>query len=109
MAYQMLETKQTNKMEEVLNNVNSDQNGSQQDLNFCLDDKDVPKKKKRNKAARANRSPYSCTKMKARNFLSNISYRRISDKDFQNTNFVIDMLTYILLYIKPVFFNGDIF
>ena len=41
--------------------------------------------------------------MKARNFLTNISYRRISDKDFQNANFVIDMLSYILLYIKPFF------
>ena len=41
--------------------------------------------------------------MKARNFLSNISYRHISDKDFQNANFVIDMLSYILLYIKPFF------
>ena len=45
MAYQMLETKQTNKTEEVLNKLNSDQNGRQQDQNFCLDDKDVPKKK----------------------------------------------------------------
>ena len=41
--------------------------------------------------------------MKARNFLTNISYRRISDKDFKNANFVIDMLSYILLYIKPFF------
>ena len=41
--------------------------------------------------------------MKARNFLTNISYRRISDKDFPNTNFVIDMLSYIRLYIKPFF------
>ena len=61
------------------------------------------KKKKRKNKARANRSPYSCTKMKARNFLTNISYRRISDKDFQNESFVIDMLSYILLYIKPFF------
>ena len=61
------------------------------------------KKKKRKNKARANRLPYSCTKMKARNFLSNISYRRISDKDFQNANFVIDMLSYILLYINPFF------
>ena len=102
MAYQMLETIQTNKMEEVLNKSNSEQNGSQQGQNFCLDDKDIQKKKnKRNKKAR--RSPYSCTKMKARNFLTNISYRRISDKDFKNANFVIDMLSYILLYIKPFF------
>ena len=41
--------------------------------------------------------------MKARNFLTNISYRHISDKDFQNANFVIDMLSYILLYIKTFF------
>ena len=61
------------------------------------------KKKNKKKKARANRLPYSCTKMKARNFLSNISYRHISDKDFQNANFVIDMLSYILLYIKPFF------
>ena len=61
------------------------------------------KKKIKKKKARANRLPYSCTKMKARNFLSNISYRHISDKDFQNANFVIDMLSYILLYIKPFF------
>ena len=47
MAYQMLETIQTNKMEEVLNKANSDQNGSQQGQNFCLDDKDVQKKKKK--------------------------------------------------------------
>ena len=46
MAYQMLETIQTNKMEEVLNKANSDQNGSQQGQSFCLDDKDVQKKKK---------------------------------------------------------------
>ena len=57
-------------------------------------------KKKRNKA---RRSPYSCTKMKARNFLANISYRCISNKDFQNASFVIDMLSYILLYIRPFF------
>ena len=37
------------------------------------------------------------------NFLSNISYRRISDKDFRNANFIIDMLSYIVLNLKPFF------
>ena len=50
MAYQMLEQNQMNKMEtkmEVdMNKLNLEQNGSQPDQNFCLDDKDVPKKKK---------------------------------------------------------------
>ena len=41
--------------------------------------------------------------MKARNFLTNISYRRISDKDFTNANFIINMLSYILLYVSPFF------
>ena len=107
MAYQMLEQAQTNKMESKMDvdmsKLNLDQNGSQQGQNFCLDDKDVQKK---NKIKRATKSPYSSTKIKARNFLSNISYRRISDKDFQNANFIIDMLSYILLYLlhlKPFF------
>ena len=110
MTYQMLEQAQTNrtesKMEVVMSKLNLDQNGSQQGQNFCLDDKDVPKK---NKKKRANKSPYSSTKIKARNFLSNISYRCISDKDFQNANFIVDMLSYILLHLKPFFFNYYIF
>ena len=65
--------------------------------------KDVPKKRKRQ---RASKTPYSSTKMKARNYLTNISYRRISDKDFTNANFVIDMLSYILLYVKPFFLTA---
>ena len=52
--------------------------------NFCLDDNDIPKKR-----SKKSKSPYSPTKIKARHFLSNISYRRISDKDFQNANFII--------------------
>ena len=96
MAYQML---QTNTMEQVLE-TNLNQNGNQQDQDFFLDDKDVPKKTKRQQR---NKTPCSSTKMKARNFLTNISYRRISDKDFKSVNFIIDMLSYILLYVKPFF------
>ena len=101
MAYQMLEQAQTNRTESKtelnMSKLNLDQNGCQQGQNFCLDDKDVPKK---NKKKRANKSPYSSTKIKARNFLSNISYRRISDEDF-----IVDMLSYILLHLKPFFLN----
>ena len=53
MAYQMLEQNQMNKMEtkmEVdMSKLNLEQNGSQSDQNLCLDDKDVPKKKKKKK------------------------------------------------------------
>ena len=96
MAYQML---QTNRTEQVLE-TNLSQNGNQQGQNFFLDDKDVQKKIKRNKRSK---TPYSSTKMKARNYLTNISYRRVSDKDFKNIDFVIDLLSYILLYVKPFF------
>ena len=43
MAYQML---QTNTMEQVLE-TNLNQNGNQEDQDFFLDDKDFPKKTKR--------------------------------------------------------------
>ena len=97
MAYQMLHTNAT---EQVLK-TNLNQNGTQQGQDFFPDDKGVPKKKVR-RQQRA-KTHYSSTKMKARNFLTNISYRRISDKDFTNANFIIDMLSYILLYVRPFF------
>ena len=55
MAYQMLETTQTNKMEEVFNKANSDLNGSQEVQNFCLDDKDVQKKREKIKLEQIDR------------------------------------------------------
>ena len=35
--------------------------------------------------------------------MSNISYRRISDKGFRNANFIIDMLSCIVMNLKPFF------
>ena len=90
--------KMENKMELDIKKLNLEQNGSQPDHNFCLDDNDIPKKKRKKL-----KSHYSPTKIKAINFLSNISYRRISDKDFQNANFIIDMLSYIAMHLKPFF------
>ena len=57
------------------------------------------------KKRKKSKSAYLPTKIKARNFLSNISYRRISDKDFQNANFIIHMLSYIVMNLKPFFKN----
>ena len=89
--------KMENKMEVDMKKLNLEQNRSQPDQNFCLDDNDIPKKKKRKKS----KSHYSPTKIKARNFLSNISYRRISDKDFQNANLLTCLV--ILLCILSRF------
>ena len=64
MAYQMLEATQMNKMENKMEadmkKLNLEQNGSQPGQNFCLDDNDIPKKKKEKKS----KSHYSPTKIR---------------------------------------------
>ena len=37
---------------------------------------------------------YNSTKIKARNFLTNVSYNRITTVDYKNKNFVIDCFTF---------------
>ena len=54
-----------------------------------------PPPKKRN-------TEYSSTKVKARNLLTNISYRRYKESDFMNLNFIIDLLTFTLQYFNPI-------
>ena len=66
---------------------------------------------KRNSVAKtkkktSTRTPYSPTKVKARNFLSNISYRRIADKDFKRKNFIIGVFTYLTIDLKPFFLHA---
>ena len=60
-------------------------------LDIFLDDKDLKKKKKK----------YSSTKVKARNFLTNISYSGIKKVDYENRSFVIDIFAYLILYFNP--------
>ena len=64
-------------------------------IGFSQDDNDVTKKKKA--AARAlARKTYNTTKVKTRNFLTNIDYRRYKKSDFNNGNFVIDVYSFLL-------------
>ena len=105
MAYQMLEFPQTSELMEVTTkietvNEKSELNGNQPDQNFCQDDNGIPKEKRRK-----SKTPYSPTKIKARKYLSNVAYRRVSDKDFVNAGFIIDMLTYIVMDLKPFFLS----
>ena len=44
--------------------------------------------------------------MKARSFLSNISYRRFFKEDFGRSNFVIDIFTYLTMDLKPFFLHA---
>ena len=46
---------------------------------------------------------HSSTKIKARNFLTNVSYNRITTVDYKNKNFVIDCFTFLILYLNPFY------
>ena len=46
---------------------------------------------------------YSPTKVKARNFLTNVSYNRIKNSDFKNRSFIIDCYSFILLCLNPFY------
>ena len=42
------------------------------------------------------KSNYSSTKVKVRNLLRNVSYRRYKQKDFNNASFIIDILSFLI-------------
>ena len=116
MAYQMLEFQrdpaqtQNTKTGSMLPNVKV--SGNQLDQGFFQDNNDDPKKikqSKKAKTARKTKTPYSPTKIKARNFLSNLAYRRICDKDFANIRFLIDVFSYITMDLKPFFLTSTYF
>ena len=46
---------------------------------------------------------HSSTKVKARNFLTNVSYNRVTAADYKNKNFVIDCFTFLILYLNPFY------
>ena len=52
---------------------------------------------------KAIKKGYSSTKIKARNFLTNVSYNRIKAADFKNKDFLIDCFTFLLLYLNPFY------
>ena len=46
---------------------------------------------------------YNNSKVKARNFLTNVSYNRITAADYKNKNFVVDCFTFIIIYLNPFY------
>ena len=106
MAYQMLEFQKDNLTQPTMQTEmvveSSEVNGNQLDQNFFQDNNDIPNKRKK---VRKAKTPYSPTKIKARNYLSNLAYRRICDKDLLNVSFIIDMLCYICMDLKQFFLN----
>lgn len=72
---------------------------SQQELDLIQCNNDESKQRKRQK--NTGRSSCSHTKVKARNFLQNISYRRWNKNDHTNISFVFDCISLILQNLNP--------
>ena len=68
--------------------------GSQQDQNFFQDNNAVEKKK--------TRKDYGNIKVKTRNLLTNVSYRRFKQSDFKNDSFIIDILSFLVQNLNPI-------
>ena len=110
MAYQMLEFQRDpvqvqNTKTEILSQ-STEVSGNQLDQGFFQDNNDDPKKikkERKQKAAGKAQTPYSPTKIKVRNFLTNIAYKRICEKDFSIICFLVDVFSFITMDLKPLF------
>ena len=58
-------------------------------------------KTKQNKIEKTSIKPYTTTRIKSRNFLSNISYVGITKEDFYNRNFVFDVYALVTKNVNP--------
>ena len=79
---------------------------SQQDLDFSTND-NVVQQQQENKASKVkaqkrSKTHYSSTKVKARNLLTNVSYRRFKQTDFENLSFIADVLTFLVQNFNPI-------
>ena len=48
----------------------------------------------------------SSTKVKTRIFLTNLLSKRVKKDDLLNKNFIIDFISFILLYLNPFYLEG---
>ena len=86
--------------QQKLMNTFSNERGSQPDLDFSTNDNDVHFKKESTKKKR--NTTHSSTKVKARNLLTNVGYRRFKSSDFSNYNFIVGILSIILQNVNPI-------
>ena len=70
---------------------------SQLDPDFFQDDNDVQKRKK----TETTSTKFSNTKVKTRNLLTNVSYRRYKPEDVEKTNIVIDVFSFLTQNLNP--------
>ena len=93
-------TEEEQKYMDTLLNTFTESVEDQQSQNSSQDKNAVPKKETKRK------SDYSNTKVKARNVLTNVSYRRFKQSDFYKDSFVISILSFMVQNFNPV--NLDI-
>ena len=74
---------------------------SQLDPDFIQEDNDVQKKAK-------TTMKYSNTKVKTRNLLTNVSYRRYKLQDVEKTNFVTDVFSFLTQNLNPTGLDGKL-
>ena len=67
-----------------------------------MNDNDVDFKKEKVSKSKPRNTQYSSTKVKARNLLTNVGYRRFKESDFLNFNFILDILSFLLQHFNPI-------
>ena len=100
-------------MENILNKLRNQGIDSQLNQDFFQDDNDDNKNNNNNnKCVRKRSNLYNNTKVKARNFLTNIKYRRYKSSDFEKNNFVVDVFLFLIQNLNPTMldrkFDSDI-
>ena len=93
-------SEQESKDLETLLKTFTEETEKQRNQNSSYDNNVVPKKEIKRK------SDYSNTKVKARNLLTNVAYRRFKQSSFLKDSFIIDLLSFLLQNFNPV--NLDI-
>ena len=82
------------------------QNKSEKNQDFYPSEKSISKRQKVRYLA--TRIKYSPTRVKSRNFLSNISYNSVSKSDFYNDNFILDVYILLVKNLNPFSFQQKI-
>ena len=77
-------------------------------LDNNVDHEKIIPRKEMKKSRNRNSKNYSPTKVKVQNFLTNITYNRLKNVDFNNASFIIDCYTYILFKLNPFFLEQNV-
>ena len=83
-------------METLLSTFTENVVENQQNQSSLQDNNVVPKKQMR------QRKDYSNTKVKTRNLLTNVSYRRFKQTDFNKKKFIVDIMLFLTQNVNPV-------